>query len=131
MRVCFGMICTIYNERQSSAQQNSDLHSPTLVQQPLPEAQQMLNNPNEFENAILFSPVSTDTTVSLSTPVLPPAVQNESATRKALRFMNLPVKSRKFDPDAHRTEPDAGSRPSAPSPTHFYRDMPGTPRRLF
>ena len=131
MRVFIGMLCTIYNERQSSAQQNSDLHSSTLVQQPLPEAQQMLNNPNEIENAILFSPVSTDTTISLAAPILPPAVQNESATRKALRFMNLPVRSRKFNPDAQRTEPDAGSRPTAPSPTHLYRDMPGTPHKLF
>ena len=92
MRVCIGMICTIYNERQSSAQQNSDLHSPTLVQQPLPEAQQMMNNPNEFENAILFSPVSTDTTVSLSTPVLRcPADVRPSAIPVQHPFVGLSV----------------------------------------
>ena len=62
---------------------------------------------------------------------LPPSTQNESAARKALRFMSLPVKARKSEPDARRMGPDAGSEPSAPSPTFQYRDMPGTPRRLF
>ena len=130
MRVFIGMLCTIYNERQASAQQNNDLNSSTLVQQPLPEAQQMLNNSNEIENAVPFSPVSADTTVSLATPISSPVVQNESATRKALRFMTQPVRSRMFNPDTQR-EPDTGFRPTAPSPTHLYRDMPGTPRRLF
>ena len=125
------MLCTIYNERRASTQQNNDLNSSTLVQQPLPEAQNMLNNSNEIDHAVPFSPVSTDTSVSLAAPSSPPAVQNESATRKALRFMTLPVRSMKFSPDTQSTEPPTSFRPTAPSPTPLYRDMPGTPRRLF
>jgi hypothetical protein len=90
----------------------------------------MLTNQNEIENIAPFSPVSTNTMISLA-PALPPSIQTESAARKALRFMNLPVKARKFEPGAQRMEPDARSEPSAPSPTFLYRDMPGTPRRLF
>ena len=131
MTVFVGMLCTIYNERRASTQQNNDLNSSTLVQQSLPEAQNMLNNSNEIEHPVPFSPVSTDTSVSLAAPSSPPAVQNESATRKALRFMTLPVRSMKFSPDTQSTEPPTGFRPTAPSPTPLYRDMPGTPRRLF
>ena len=88
----------------------------------------MLTNQNEIENIVPFSP--TNTMISLAS-ALPPSTQNESAARKALRFMNLPVKARKSEPDARRMEPDASSEPSAPSPTFQYRDMPGTPCRLF
>ena len=130
MTVFIRMLCTIYAEHQSSNQQSSDLQSPTLVQQPLPEAQQMLENQNEIENVIPFSPISTNTIISLA-PALPPTIQTESAARKALRFMNLPVKARKFEPGAQRMEPDAGSIPSARHRLFFYRDMPGAPRRLF
>ena len=102
------------------------------MQQQLPEAQQMLEDQNEIENVIPFSPISTSTIVSLAPAnVSPPNIQSESAARKALRFMNLPVKARRFEAGARRLEPDAQFVPTAPSPTFIYRDMPGTPRRLF
>ena len=91
----------------------------------------MLQNQNENKIIVPFSPMSTSTIVSLSPATgSPPSIQTESAARKALRFMNLPV-ARRFESGAQRREPDAQSEPSAPSPTFVYRDMPGTPRRLF
>ena len=130
LTVFTGMLCVLYHERRASTQQNNDLNPSTMVQQSLPEAQNMLNNSNEIAHAVPFSPISTDTSVSLTAPSSPP-VQNESTTRKALRFMTLPVRSMKFSPDTQSTEPPTGFRPTAPSPTPLYRDMPGTPRRLF
>ena len=123
MTVFINMLCTIYSERQSNNQQSSESPSP-VIPQPLPEAQHMLPNQNEIENVAPFSPVSTSTVISLPTV-------DESVARKALRFMSLPVKTRKSEPDARRMSPDAGSQPSAPPPTFQYRDMPGTPRCLF
>jgi hypothetical protein len=132
MTIFVRMLCTIYAQHHSNDQQSSETSTPAVMQQQLPEAQQMLEDQNEIENVIPFSPVSTSTIVSLApATVLPPSIQTESAARKALRFMNLPVKARRFEAGAQRLEPDAQSVPTAPSPTFIYRDMPGTPRRLF
>ena len=126
------MLCTLYNERRASAQQNNDLNTSSIVQQTQHEAQNMLNtsNENEIEQAP-FSPISMDTTVSLTAPVSPAGVQNESTARKALRFMALPVASIKLSADRQSPAPPISFQPTAPSPSPIYRDLPGTPRRLF
>ena len=130
------MLCAMYRQHRSGSdtfdQENSGMPTPAQMQPQLTGHQQILASQNE--NLIPLSPISSNTVVSL--PIAadsPPSPQPESTTQKALRFINIPVRARRQESGAQRQQSGAQSvvPPSAPSPTFMYRDMPGTPRRLF
>ena len=126
------MLCTLYSERRSDTQQDNDLRTASIVHQSQLETQNMLNSTTENEIAQApFSPVSDVTTVSLTDTVPPAGVKNESTARKALRFMNLPVSPIKLRAERQSQPQTSHFQPTAPSPTPIYRDLPGTPRKLF
>ena len=130
----FGCCVKLYMQNHSNDLENSRPPTPAAVRPQLAEARQMLEDQNETDNFIPFSPVSTSTVVSLPPAVIPlPNTPTESAARKALRFMNMPTRARKYEAGAQRPETVAqfATVPTAPSSTFIYRDMPGTPRRLF
>jgi uncharacterized membrane protein len=128
------MLCAMYAQHHTNDQENSGTPAPAATQPQLTGHQQMLENQNENQPFIAFSPVSSTAVVSLPTAAIsPPSPQLESTAQKALRFINMPVRARRYEAGAQRPEPGAQSvvPPSAPCPTFVYRDMPGTPRRLF
>ena len=126
------MLCTLYSERRANAQQNSDLNTSSIVRQTQHETQNMLSPSNENEiGQAPFSPISHDATISLTAPVSPAGVQSVSTARKALRFMTLPVASIKLSAERPSQPQTSIFQPTAPSPTPIYRDLPGTPRKLF
>ena len=119
------MLCNMYDERTVTR-----LNSETPITNDQNEAQNMLNTAAEQEPS--FSPISEISSASIVDVVQQPGVRNESTTRRALRFINLPLQS----PIRLRTErssqPERDYFPaSAPSPTPIYRDLPGTPKKLF
>jgi hypothetical protein len=119
------MLCNKYDERTVTR-----LNSETPITNDQNEAQNMLNTAAEQEPS--FSPISEISSASIVDVVQQPGVRNESTTRRALRFINLPLQS----PIRLRTErssqPERDYFPaSAPSPTPIYRDLPGTPKKLF
>jgi hypothetical protein len=134
--ISYQMLRNIYVQHRSSTldQNATQLTSQTAEQQ-------ILENQNEDESFIPFSPTSLTTVVSLpNATASPPSPQIQSTAQKTLRFLNVPVKTkaRRSESSAQRAEPTAQSvlSPTAPSPgmsppTFVYRDMPGTPRRLF
>ena len=120
------MLCTMYSER-AGTQPDSDLRTASVV-----ETQNMLNSTTENEIAQApFSPVSDVTTVSLADTVPLPGVINESTARKALRFMNLPVSPIRLRAERPSQPQTSYFTATAPSPSPIYRDLPGTPRKLF
>ena len=132
MTVSVQMLCAMYGQHRD--QGNSGMPTPATIQPQLPVNQQVLENQNENQPFIPFSPTSLTTVVSLPiAAVSPPSPQPESTAQKALRFVSMPIRARRYEAGAQRPEPGAQSvvPPSAPSPTFMYRDMPGTPRRLF
>jgi hypothetical protein len=70
--------------------------------------QQVLENRNENEPFIPFSPTSSTTVVSLPIAAIsPPSPQLQSTAQKALRFLNMPVRARRYEAGAQRPEPAA------------------------
>jgi uncharacterized membrane protein len=134
--VSIQMLCAMYRQHRSDTldQRNNEMPPPATMHAQLTGHQQVLENRNENEPFIPFSPTSSTTVVSLPIAATsPPSPQPQSTAQKALRFLNMPVRDRRYEAGAQRPEPAAQSvmPPSAPSPTFMYRDMPGTPRRLF
>ena len=123
------MLCNMYSER-AGTRQSSDLREASIATDQN-ETQNMLNSAAETQEP--FSPISNMTTVSIADTDPQPGVRNESTARKALRFMNLPLTVSPIRLRAERpSQPQTNYYPaSAPSPTPIYRDMPGTPRKLF
>ena len=125
------MLRNIYIQHRSNA---LDQNATQLTNQTA--EQQMIENQNEDESFVPFSPSSLTTMISPTNS--PPSPEIQSAAQKTLRFLNVPVKTKNkmSESSAQRAEPIAPSIPSAPSasmsPNAFsYRDMPGTPKRLF
>ena len=107
---------------------------PPATMHPQPTGhQQVLENRNENDPFIPFSPTSSTVVFLPIAAISPPSPQLQSTAQKALRFLNMPVRARRSESGAQRPEPAVQSvlPPTAPSPTFMYRDMPGTPRRLF
>ena len=125
------MLCAMYRQHRSGSdtidQENSRIPTPAQMQPQLIGHQQMLESQNENQPFIPLSPMSSSTVVSIPiAAAAPPSPQPQSTTQKALRFINIPVKTRRQESGAHVAVP-----PSAPSPTCMPGNMPGTPRRLF
>jgi uncharacterized membrane protein len=139
MTIFCEMLCVMYRQHRSSTldQGNNEMPPPATMHTQLTGQtghQQVLENQNENAPFIPFSPTSMTTVVSLPVAATsPPSPQLQSTAQKALRFLNMPVRARRSESGAQRPEPAAQSvmSPTAPSPTFMYRDMPGTPRRLF
>ena len=123
------MLCNMYSER-AGTRQSSDLREASIANDQN-ETQNMLNSAAETQEPL--SPISNMTTVSIADTDPQPVIRNESTARKALRFMNLPltvspIRLRAERPNQSQTNYYPAT---APSPTPIYRDMPGTPRKLF
>ena len=124
------MLCTMYQEHRN--QRNTEV--PVLIGQATDRQtndQQQLQNQNE--NVPFLSPTSMSTILSLPAAESAPPSQ-QSTAQKALRFLTMPVRGREPEPAPQRLQPPAQAVtfPTAPqSPTFLYRDLPGTPRKLF
>jgi hypothetical protein len=130
------MLCSMY--KQHCVQRNNEI-PPSVLTGPAThrqtDNQQQLENQNENEPFIPFSLTSMKTVLSLpAAATAPPSPQLQSTAQKALRFLNMPVRARESESAPQRLQPAAQPviLPTAPhSPTFIYRDLPGTPRRLF
>jgi hypothetical protein len=128
------MLCSMY--KQHCDQRNNVIPPSVLTGQAThhqTDNQQPLENQDENVHFIPFSPM----TAVLSLPAAataPPSPQLQSTAQKALRFLNMPVRARESESVPQRLQPAAQPviLPTAPHPpTFIYRDLPGTPRRLF
>ena len=122
VHLAINMLIQMYNDRVG-ARMSSE--APATNEQP--EMQNMIN-----ANAEVLSPISETSTASIVNHEPQPNVKSESTTRRALRFINIPLGS----PMIMRSErPNQSERDhlaaSAPFQPPLYRDLPGTPKRLF
>jgi hypothetical protein len=122
MHLAASMLVQMYRDRVG-ARMNNDLPAPGVQ----PEMQNMIN-----ENVEVVSPISEMSAASFVSREPQPDISNESATRRALRFINLPLRSpmliRSERPSQSERDHLAASAPFQPP---LYRDLPGTPKRLF
>jgi hypothetical protein len=116
------MLVQMYNDRVGARMNNE-----TPVTNEQPEMQNMLNTAAE-----IISPVSEMSTASIANNVQQPSVKSESTARRALRFINLPLQSPVILRPERSNQPERDYLPaSAPFQPPIYRDLPGTPKRLF
>ena len=118
------MLCTMYQEHRN--ERNTEV--PVLINQTDIQTNDQQQLQNQNESAPFLSPASVTTVLSLPSTESASTSQ-QSAAQKALRFL-MPVR----EPAPQRVQPPAQAVtfPTAPqSPTFLYRDLPGTPRKLF
>ena len=106
----------------------------TLFGQMLCSRYQEHRNQRNNEVPVLIGQATSMSTV-LSLPAAESAPPSQQSTaQKALRFLTMPVRARESEPAPQRLQPPTQPviLPTAPqSPSFIYRDLPGTPRRLF